>query len=108
MLALPGKISWEGTKDNNCFVHKATREAYQKHREESHAEFLVYKTLQRIARSNTSTRHSVCDFAEKVLLPRLLRHPGQLHFTTGFQFYTNAVSSSKTGQACVFGWPEGH
>ena len=53
-------------------------------------------------------RHFVFDFAEKVLLPRLLKHPGQLHFVTGLKFDINGVSSSRTNWNYVFGLPEGH
>lgn len=48
------------------------------------------------------------DFAEKVLLPRLLEQPGQLHFLTGLKFDINGVASSRNKKTHVFGLPEGH
>ena len=53
-------------------------------------------------------RHFVFDFAEKVLFPRLLKQPGQLHFVTGLKFNIKGVSSSRIKSNYVFGLPEGH
>eukprot|EP00171_Calliarthron_tuberculosum_P019092 IDg19092t1 len=48
------------------------------------------------------------DFAEKVLLPRLLKHPGQLYFVSGLKFDIFGVSASNNGQQYIYGLPEGH
>ena len=48
------------------------------------------------------------DFAEKVLLPKLLKQPGQLYFVTGLKFDIFGVQDSNQGVTYVFGLPEGH
>lgn len=61
-----------------------------------------------MARDSSTHRNFVFDFSEKILLPRLLKQPGQLHFTTGLNFDINGVSCRNTGNAYVFDLPEGH
>lgn len=96
------------TGDSSSDVHRVTKEALEKHVSEATTEFLLYRRFQDMARGSSTHRHFVFDFAEKVLLPRLLKQPGQLHFTTGLKFDINGVSCSNTGNAYVFGLPEGH
>lgn len=96
------------TGDTSSEIHKVTTEALQRHVSEAKTEFLLYREFQNRGRGSTTHRHFVFDFAEKVLLPRLLKQPGQLHFTTGLKFDINGVCSSNTGQAYAFGLPEGH
>lgn len=55
-----------------------------------------------------SQQHLVFDFAEKVLLPRLLRQPGQLYFVTGLKFDLFGVHDSNNKRTLLFGLPEGH
>ena len=44
----------------------------------------------------------------KILLPRMLEQPGQLHFVTRLKFYFFCVSDSNRGTNFIFGLPEGH
>lgn len=80
------------------------------HKNEAAAEFKVYTDNQAEARDNpTSGRlHCVFDFAEKVLLPHLLRQPGQLHFVTGLKFDFFGVSVSNLKACDIYCLPEGH
>lgn len=80
------------------------------HRNAAHIEYLHYKKCQAEAQQQPmgSTRHLVFDFAEKVLLPKLLRQPGQLHFITGLKFDMFGISSSNENRNYIFGLPEGH
>lgn len=64
-----------------------------------------FLTLQR---NRAHSRHFVFDFAEKVLLPRLLRQPGQISYLVGMCFDMFGVSSSRKKINYVFGLPEGH
>ena len=52
-------------------------------------------------------RHFIFDFAEKVLLPKILNQPGQLHFITGLKFDINGLCCSNVGRAYVYGLVEG-
>jgi len=81
-----------------------------KHREEARQEFQFYKSLQQHTHlyPNEGTLHLTFDFAEKILLPHLLRQPGQLHFVTGLKFDFFGVHSSNYNSTFVYGLPEGH
>lgn len=66
---------------------------------EASVEFDAYITIPRSARDDPSsgTLHIVFNFAEKVLLPSLLRQQGQLHFVTAlkFDFFGESVSQTR-------------
>ena len=47
------------------------------------------------------------DFAEKVMLPSLLRQPGQLHLVTGLKLYLFAISCGNMNKNYIFCLPEG-
>lgn len=53
-------------------------------------------------------RKFILYFAEKILLPLLLRQTGQLYFTKGLKYDIKGVSSGKTKNIYVFGLPEGN
>lgn len=58
--------------------------------------------------SNQGNVHWTFEFAENILLPRLLREPGQLHFVTGLKIKIFGVHSSNLNNTFVYGLPEGH
>ena len=89
----------------NCL--KLTQEVHRGH---AASEFLKYKTMMFMAgEMNTPpTIHLVFDFAEKILLPHLLRQPGQLHFVTGLKLDLFGVHSSNRKRTYIFCLPEGH
>lgn len=58
--------------------------------------------------SQPSGTHFVFDFAEKVVLPHLLRQPGQLHFATGLKADFFGVHCRKLKRTMVFCLLEGH
>ena len=68
--------------------------ASSKHRQEAFNEFKYYRDMQYSAKTDQSCIHLVFDFAEKVLLPSMLRQPGQLYFITGLKFDIFGVSCS--------------
>ena len=90
--------------------YDTTREVLQRHLHDSKSEFHTYKACQNECNSARSgnVNHFVFDFAEKVLLPKLEKQPGQLHFITGLKFDFLGVSSSNALRNYVFGLPEGH
>lgn len=94
--------------------YNATVSVFNTHRTAAPGEFLRYKETRRmwlafhLTEDANEARHFVFDFPEKVLLPRLLKQPAQLHFVTGLKFDINGVSSSRTNSNYVFGLPEGH
>lgn len=96
------------SKDKKSLLIQIQRKGFEEHRLVGHEEFLLHRRLQGIAKKSKTVRHYVFDFAEKVLLPRLLHQPGQLHFTIGLKFDINGVQSSNSRQAYVFSLPEGH
>lgn len=59
-------------------------------------------------KDSTTVRHYVFDFAEQILLPRLLRQRGQLHSATSLKFDINGVHRSNAGETYFFGLREGH
>lgn len=88
----------------------ALKEKYDRHINEAQKEFLNYKSVMEEAKKSDHTilRHFVFDFTEKVLLPKILNQPGQLHFITGLKVDINGVYSSNTGRADLYGLIEGH
>lgn len=68
----------------------------QQHREEVAEDFKFYKSL--TAQTATYPREGVVHltfyFEEKIILPRLLRQPGQLHFDTGLKLDFVGVHSA--------------
>ena len=64
--------------------------------------------MQHAAKTDHFSIHLVFDFAEKVLLPSMLRQSGQLYFITGLKFDIFGVSSSSFDRNFIFGLPEGH
>lgn len=83
-----------------------TKEVLHLHRAPGNVEVLSYRESQRRAEVSPKVRHFLFDFAEKVILPRLLRQPGQLRLTTGLKFDLNGISSSNTGFNYILGFPE--
>lgn len=82
----------------------------QQYREDAAAEFALYKlTMQTVVDDSINDAiHLIYDFAEKVLLPHLLRQPGQLHFVTGLKTDLFSVHSSNKQRSFVYCLPEGH
>lgn len=69
-----------------------------------------YRTVQGYAatKMDGSMQHVVFDYAEKVLLPQLLKQPGHLYFVTGLKFDLFGVHDSNAAKTYIFGLPEGH
>lgn len=88
--------------------YQALYEMLTKHRNDAKVAHAYYKRCQDEAEDNSRIIHMVFDFAEKVLLPRLLKQPGQLHFVTSLKFDIFGVSNSNTAVNNIFGLPEGH
>ena len=84
--------------------------ARQKHRDEASTEFKLYREIQSKVKQIPvgNDIHLIFDFAEKILLPSLLKQPGQLHFITGIKFDFFGVSSSNYDETYIYGLPEGH
>lgn len=57
---------------------------------------------------DVSAQHLVFDFAEKVLLPHLLRQSGQLYFIAGLKFDIFGIHNSNQGVTFLYGLPKGH
>lgn len=91
-------------------VADAASLALSKHLNEARGEFQCYKALFSSARDGRKSpfMHFVFDYAEKVLLPRLQKQPGQLHFVTGLKFDINGVACSNSNSVDIFGLVEGH
>ncbi len=66
------------------------KSSLQDHAQDWRAEFGHYKNTQANSKKGHFIRF-VFDFAEKVLLPKLMKQPGQLHFITGLKFDFFAV-----------------
>lgn len=77
-------------------------------RGQAHIESLRYRDSQRREKGSLSVRHFLFYFAKKLMLRRLLRRPGELHFATGLKLDLNGVSSRKTRCTHILGLPEGH
>lgn len=90
--------------------HECLSELLRKHKDAARAEHDFYKTLLTTSRdiNDGSCQHVVFDFAEKVLLPQLLKQPGQLYYVTGLKFDIFGVHDSNQGETYIFGLPEGH
>lgn len=59
-------------------------------------------------RPDGTTENITFDFAEKVLLPRLIRPPGQIHFITELKFNLFGDACSNMDEVFRLGLPEGH
>ena len=90
--------------------HECLSELLWKHKDAAGAEHELYRKLLTTSHnvSDGSCQHVVFDFAEKVLLPKLLKQPGQLYFVTGLKFDIFGVHDSNQGVTYVFGLPEGN
>lgn len=91
-------------------IRESLSQVRDKHRKEAAEEFAFYKSLHNHTHlfPNEGTVHLTFDFAEKILLPHLLRQPGQLHFVTGLKFDFFGVHSSNSNRTFIYGLPEGH
>lgn len=87
----------------------SSKESLVKQRVEAQSEFEVYRFCQ--SRSQNSSGdddvHIVVDFVEKVLVPRLIRHPGQLKFITG-QIFDFSEFSGVISLGDIISLPKGH
>lgn len=52
--------------------------------------------------------HIILAFAGEIILPPLMRHPGQIHFRNGIKFDCFGVSSRNFEKKYINGLPEGH
>lgn len=79
------------------------------HLTETRLEFKDYKQLQEdgMKSSKYVMRHFVFDFVEKVLLPRLLKQPGQLYFVPGIKVDIIGVACSNESKTDIYGLVEG-
>lgn len=77
---------------------------------EARMEFRVYKeTMSKEAEENINVFcHFVCDFSEKVLLPKIQKQPGKLHLVTLLKFDILGVASGNDGLTDVYCLVEGH
>lgn len=84
--------------------------AREKHRSEAIIEFQQYRSLQIYARNepHRGTMHIVFDFDETILLPHLLRQPGQLNSVTSMKFAFFGVSIRNVNLTEINCLPEGH
>lgn len=91
-------------------VKRELLERYTQHRHEAAIEYKNYKRLMEECSENPEgeTVHLLFDFAEKVLLPRLIHQPGQLHFTTSLKFDMFGIYCSNIMEMFVYGLTEGH
>lgn len=89
---------------------QALKEKMDNHLKDAESEFRNYKTIMKdcSVEHQSVKRHFVFDFAEKILLPKLLNQPGQLHFKTGLKLDINGVYCSNTGKTNLFALVEGH
>ncbi|MEM9400723.1 MAG: hypothetical protein AAF984_10995 [Verrucomicrobiota bacterium] len=80
------------------------------HRRDARSEFKNYKAMMQQANEGCfdGSLHFIFDFAEKVMLPRPLRFPSQLHFVTGLKFDLFGVNVSNVNQCDIFCLVEGH
>lgn len=51
--------------------------------------------------------HFMFDYDEKVLLPRMQKQPGQLHFLISLKFDINGVTNSNIGTCLIHGLTQG-
>lgn len=82
----------------------------ENHKNAARREHNYYRTLMTsvLKKHDGVLQHLVFDFAEKVLLPQLVRQPGQLFFVTGLKFDLFGVHDSNAAKTYIFGLPEGH
>lgn len=76
------------------------KEILKKHKVDTQEKFTNYKFLKENAGidESKSKLYLIFGFSKKVILPRLLREPGQLHFVTGLkvEFFGVHVGNLKT------------
>lgn len=85
------------------------QESLEKHVADALSERRYLKDVRSLAISGQNkVLHLIMDFAEKVLLPSLVRQPGQLHFVTGLKLDLFAVSCGNKSKNYVFSLPEGY
>lgn len=86
------------------------KDLLSRHKDAARREHLKYKEDMAFVSGNRDGefQHIVFDFAEKVLLPQLLKQPGQLYFVTGLKYDIFGVHDSNGGSTFVFGLAEGH
>lgn len=96
-------------EDNDSFKHGLSN-ALSEDKKEVHAEFENYRTMYKSACNTEDSKyiHIIFDFAEKVLLPHLLKKPGQLHFITGLKFDLFRVRLSNIDSTHIHFLTEGH
>lgn len=95
---------------NDIFIKEELETKLKEHKEEAASEFSYYRQLQNDAKSGSQPHrlHIIFDFAEKVLIPHLLRQPGQLHFVTGLKIDLFGIHISNAGMTDIYGLVEGH
>lgn len=83
-------------------------EFLERHIEKARTEFSLYKYYQDVASPDCRCKlsHFVFDYAEKMLLPRLQKQPGQLAFIKGLKFDLFGVACSNDQQTDFFGLVE--
>lgn len=72
-------------------------------------EHQAYSGLRKQAMDNPSgyVVHLVIDFAEKIILPSMLKQAGQNHYITGLKYDLFGISCSNFKINKIFGLPEG-
>lgn len=87
-----------------------TQNDVDKHRCEAKIEFLQYVLSLNIEKERKygNVKHFVFNFAENVLLPKLLKQPGKLNFVTGLKNDIFGVHSSNEHLISIFGLAEGY
>lgn len=77
------------------------------HNAQSELEYMKQLRIQS-KQEASQTLHLIMDFAEKVLLPSLVKQPGQLHFVTGLKLDLFCISCANNSTNYVFNLPEGY
>lgn len=87
---------------------KSLNSTLMEHRIQAKGDFMLYKSCQEQAAGSPDVIHIVFDFAEKVLLPRISKQPGQLNYITSLIFDIFGVLCSNFKTNFLFGFTEGH
>lgn len=88
-----------------------TKLSLLKHKDAAQYEFNYYVNLKKEAECNSNSDkslHLIFDYAEKVLLPRLKKQPGQLHFVTSLKIDMFGVHVSHLKETDIYCLTEGH
>lgn len=90
--------------------HRFLLDLLSKHREDGKKEHAHYKNfLEHFKVKHIGgVQHVIFEFAEIILLPRLVKQPEQLYFITGLKFFFFGVRNTNQGTTIVHGLPEGH